>query len=145
MLAFLQFVAQHGQRVVQALVYVNLLNGSLIHVRVLLYRRDQFGHAARAAFDLIHQSAHFQQRFQPGEHVAQHFAVYRFHNLVQRGFVQSVRRPAGHMAALDDVDRRIVEALRADGRRSMRALAGRLNVSRASAYARVARAWSGKA
>src|SRR6516165_3572695 len=45
----------------------------------------------------------------------------------------------GHMAAMDDTDRLIVEALRADGRMSMRALADRVHVSRASAYARVAR------
>jgi DNA-binding Lrp family transcriptional regulator len=43
------------------------------------------------------------------------------------------------MAAMDDIDRLIVEALRADGRLSMRALAERLRISRASAYARVAR------
>ena len=40
---------------------------------------------------------------------------------------------------MDDTDRQIVEALRADGRMSMRALADRIHVSRASAYARVAR------
>src|SRR5215469_126286 len=45
----------------------------------------------------------------------------------------------GHMAALDDTDRLIVEALRADGRMSMRALADLVHISRASAYARVAR------
>jgi DNA-binding Lrp family transcriptional regulator len=43
------------------------------------------------------------------------------------------------MAAMDDIDRLIVETLRADGRLSMRALAERLSISRASAYARVAR------
>jgi DNA-binding Lrp family transcriptional regulator len=43
------------------------------------------------------------------------------------------------MAPLDEVDRRIVAALRADGRLSMRALADRLHISRASAYARVER------
>jgi DNA-binding Lrp family transcriptional regulator len=43
------------------------------------------------------------------------------------------------MAALDETDRLIVEALRADGRVSMRALADRVHISRASAYARVAR------
>lgn len=43
------------------------------------------------------------------------------------------------MAALDDTDRRIVEALRADGRLSMRALAERLHISRAGAYTRVER------
>ena len=43
------------------------------------------------------------------------------------------------MAALDETDRLIVEALRADGRMSMRALADRVHISRASAYARVAR------
>jgi DNA-binding Lrp family transcriptional regulator len=45
----------------------------------------------------------------------------------------------GRMAALDDVDLRIVTALRADGRLSMRALAAELHISRASAYARVER------
>ena len=48
-------------------------------------------------------------------------------------------RPAGHMAPMDDTDRLIVEALRADGRLSMRARAERLHISRANAYARVAR------
>jgi DNA-binding Lrp family transcriptional regulator len=43
------------------------------------------------------------------------------------------------MASLDDTDRVIVEALRADGRMSMRALAELAHVSRASAYARVSR------
>lgn len=43
------------------------------------------------------------------------------------------------MATLDDVDLRIVAALRADGRLSMRALAEQLHISRASAYARVER------
>jgi len=45
----------------------------------------------------------------------------------------------GHMAAMDDTDRMIVEALRADGRMSMRSLADLIHISRASAYARVAR------
>jgi DNA-binding Lrp family transcriptional regulator len=45
----------------------------------------------------------------------------------------------GHMAGMDDTDRLIVEALRADGRMSMRTLADRIHVSRASVYARVAR------
>jgi DNA-binding Lrp family transcriptional regulator len=43
------------------------------------------------------------------------------------------------MAAMDDTDRQIVEALQADGRMSMRALADLIHISRASAYARVAR------
>jgi DNA-binding Lrp family transcriptional regulator len=43
------------------------------------------------------------------------------------------------MAPLDDTDRLIVAALRADGRLSMRALAARLHLSRANAYARLAR------
>ena len=43
----------------------------------------------------------------------------------------------GHMAAMDDTDRQIVEALRADGRMSMRSLAELIHISRASAYARV--------
>ena len=43
------------------------------------------------------------------------------------------------MAALDDTDRLIVEALRADGRLSMRALAAQVHLSRANVYARVAR------
>lgn len=40
---------------------------------------------------------------------------------------------------MDETDELIVEALRANGRLSMRALAERLHISRASAYARVAR------
>lgn len=49
-------------------------------------------------------------------------------------------RPAdGRSAALDDTDRRIIAALRADGRKSMRALAATLHISRAGAYARVER------
>ena len=47
--------------------------------------------------------------------------------------------PHGHMATMDDTDRLIVDALRADGRMSMRALADQIHISRASAYARVAR------
>jgi DNA-binding Lrp family transcriptional regulator len=47
--------------------------------------------------------------------------------------------PRGQMAPLDDTDRLIVEALRADGRLSMRALAARVHLSRANAYTRVAR------
>jgi DNA-binding Lrp family transcriptional regulator len=43
------------------------------------------------------------------------------------------------MVAMDDTDRQIVEELRADGRMSMRSLADRIHISRASAYARVAR------
>jgi DNA-binding Lrp family transcriptional regulator len=43
------------------------------------------------------------------------------------------------MAPLDEVDRRIVDALRADGRLSMRALAERLHISRAGVYSRVER------
>ena len=43
------------------------------------------------------------------------------------------------MAALDDTDRLIVAALRADGRLSMRALAEQLHLSRASVYTRVER------
>jgi DNA-binding Lrp family transcriptional regulator len=42
-------------------------------------------------------------------------------------------------AALDDVDRAVVAALREDGRISMRALAARLHISRAGAYSRVQR------
>lgn len=40
---------------------------------------------------------------------------------------------------MDDTDRLILAALRADGRLSMRALAELVHISRASAYARVAR------
>jgi DNA-binding Lrp family transcriptional regulator len=40
---------------------------------------------------------------------------------------------------MDDTDRQIIEALRADGRMSMRALAELVHISRASAYARVSR------
>ena len=43
------------------------------------------------------------------------------------------------MATIDDTDRLIVEALRADGRMSIRALSDLIHISRAAAYARVAR------
>lgn len=43
------------------------------------------------------------------------------------------------MDGLDEVDRRIVVELQADGRLSIRALAERVRVSRANAYARVER------
>ncbi len=46
-----------------------------------------------------------------------------------------VRRPV----TLDDTDRAIVDELRRDGRLSMRGLAERLHISRASAYTRVER------
>jgi DNA-binding Lrp family transcriptional regulator len=46
-----------------------------------------------------------------------------------------IRRPA----ALDDTDRAIIHELRQDGRLSMRALAEKLHISRASAYSRVER------
>jgi DNA-binding Lrp family transcriptional regulator len=48
-------------------------------------------------------------------------------------------RLRGQMAQLDETDRLIVEALRADGRLSMRALAARVHLSRANVYTRVAR------
>lgn len=44
-----------------------------------------------------------------------------------------------HPVQLDDTDRAIVAELRADGRLSMRALAEKLHISRASAYTRVDR------
>lgn len=46
---------------------------------------------------------------------------------------------SGQTAVLDDVDRQVVAALRANARLSMRALATELHISRANAYARVAR------
>lgn len=48
-------------------------------------------------------------------------------------------RAERQMAPLDAIDRRIVEALRTDGRMSMRALAAALHVSRANVYTRVER------
>jgi DNA-binding Lrp family transcriptional regulator len=48
----------------------------------------------------------------------------------------AARQVAG---GLDDVDQRIVDELRRDGRMSMRALAEKLHISRANAYARVQR------
>lgn len=47
--------------------------------------------------------------------------------------------PPGRMPVLDDIDRAIVAALCEDGRMSMRALAAKLHISRAGAYARVQR------
>lgn len=57
---------------------------------------------------------------------------------------RSVERPPGQgasseHAALDETDRRIVRALHADGRMSMRDLAQHVHVSRASVYTRVNR------
>jgi len=46
---------------------------------------------------------------------------------------------AGQIAALDDLDQRVVAELQADGRISMRALAQRMHISRAGCYARVER------
>lgn len=43
------------------------------------------------------------------------------------------------MVVLDDLDRQIVAAMRANGRLSMRALAADLHISRANAYARLDR------
>jgi DNA-binding Lrp family transcriptional regulator len=48
-------------------------------------------------------------------------------------------RSAGQIAALDELDRRILTVLQQDGRISMRALAARLHISRANAYTRVER------
>lgn len=45
----------------------------------------------------------------------------------------------GRSAGLDDTDRAIVDALRRDGRLSMRALATQLHISRANVYSRVER------
>lgn len=45
----------------------------------------------------------------------------------------------GRMAELDETDRRIIAELRGNSRISMRALAAALHISRANAYARVAR------
>lgn len=48
-------------------------------------------------------------------------------------------KPGARRVALDETDRRIVGELLADGRLSFRDLAARVHVSRANAYARVAR------
>ena len=53
--------------------------------------------------------------------------------------IQAENGSTGQMSGLDDTDRRIVEALVADGRLSMRALADQLHISRAGVYARVER------
>lgn len=50
------------------------------------------------------------------------------------------RPPVGSSAAgLDDIDRAIIAALQRDGRMSVRALADRVHISRANAYARIGR------
>ncbi|WP_022925735.1 Lrp/AsnC family transcriptional regulator [Serinicoccus marinus] len=52
----------------------------------------------------------------------------------------AVASPAGQVApALDDTDRAIVAELRRDGRLSVRALAERVHISRATAYTRLER------
>ena len=43
------------------------------------------------------------------------------------------------MAELDDIDRKIIAALRANGRLSMRALAADMHISRANVYTRIER------
>ena len=53
--------------------------------------------------------------------------------------IQAENGSTGQMSGLDDTDRRIVEALVADGRLSMLALADQLHISRAGVYARVER------
>jgi DNA-binding Lrp family transcriptional regulator len=57
------------------------------------------------------------------------------------GWTGDGRPGDGRSAAvtLDDTDRRIISALRTDGRMSMRTLAAKLHISRAGAYARVER------
>lgn len=55
------------------------------------------------------------------------------------GWTGDSRSTDGRSAALDETDRRIIAELRADGRISMRALATKLHISRAGAYARVER------
>jgi DNA-binding Lrp family transcriptional regulator len=55
------------------------------------------------------------------------------------GWTGDTRPVDGRSATLDDTDRHIIAALRADGRMSMRALAATLHISRAGAYARVER------
>lgn len=47
--------------------------------------------------------------------------------------------PQAQIVQLDDTDRQIVSELQADGRQSVAELAGRVNVSRATAYQRLAR------
>jgi len=55
------------------------------------------------------------------------------------GWIGDGRPTDGRSAALDDTDRHIIAELRVDGRMSMRALAAKLHISRAGAYARVER------
>jgi DNA-binding Lrp family transcriptional regulator len=55
------------------------------------------------------------------------------------GWTGDRRSADGRSATLDETDRRIIAELRADGRMSMRALATKLHISRAGAYARVER------
>ncbi len=58
----------------------------------------------------------------------------------ETGEVGPVTPPPGQTArALDDVDRRLLDALVRDGRASIRTLAERLHISRTNAYARVDR------
>jgi DNA-binding Lrp family transcriptional regulator len=50
-----------------------------------------------------------------------------------------VTASTAQIVQLDDTDRRVVKVLQADGRLSVNELAGRVNVSRATAYQRLAR------
>jgi DNA-binding Lrp family transcriptional regulator len=62
---------------------------------------------------------------------------------VNESTTSSVTRPtstsARQVAAVDDTDRELIAALRADGRLSVRALAETAHISRANAYARLER------
>ena len=71
--------------------------------------------------------------------MADEWLRHRLNSVPMAGEDASSARPSGQMAPLDEVDRGIVEALRADGRLSMRALAARLHISRAGVYSRVER------
>lgn len=53
--------------------------------------------------------------------------------------VRTVGAPARQVASLDETDLSIVDALRLDGRLSVRALAEQVHISRANAYARLER------
>ena len=65
---------QHRERALDALVEVDLLLRSLIHVSVFFDRPDQFGNASGAGFDLARESFRAEGCHHSCEDRRQHFA-----------------------------------------------------------------------
>src|SRR5579871_72125 len=57
----LEAIAQHDERILQAVVDIDLLLGALIHVRVLFHGPDQLGNPGAGMLDFIQQAANGQR------------------------------------------------------------------------------------